>query len=397
MQMVYLGFNPLTAIGPQLDLLGILIGTPRKISSYSTALLTVTGSAGTVITSGVAQDVTGQYWSLPASVTIPGSGSIAVTATAQTIGNITANASTITTIATPTSGWTAVTNPSGAVAGQPVESDSQYRARLIISQSLPSETLLAGTAAAIAAVSGVTRSMVYENPTNVTDGNGNPPHSITCVVEGGSSAAIAQAIYNNRGIGCLTNGTTSVNVTDPNNGNLTMSISFDILGYLEIFVAISVHPLAGFTSATALAIQAGLVNYLNNLGIGEAVVYSELYGAALSARSNPDQPTFSITAITDGYAAASTTATLNSTTTVVVAVSTGIANGQAVTGPGIPAGTTVSNISGAPSIVLSASATITATLVPLTFFTLETPPTTIPVAFNKAAQSASINVQVTQV
>jgi len=50
------------------------------------------------------------------------------------------------------------------------------------------------------------------------------------------------------------------------------------------------------------AIQTDIVTYLNSLQIGENVVLSELYGAALNARSNPDQPTFSIRALTSGIA-----------------------------------------------------------------------------------------------
>src|SRR5689334_5300452 len=42
-QVVSLSFNPLTTIGPSLDLLAKLIGTPRKIASNSSALVTLGG------------------------------------------------------------------------------------------------------------------------------------------------------------------------------------------------------------------------------------------------------------------------------------------------------------------------------------------------------------------
>jgi hypothetical protein len=45
------------------------------------------------------------------------------------------------------------------------------------------------------------------------------------------------------------------------------------------------------------------VDYLNSLEIGESVIFSELYGAALTARSNPDQPTFSIKTLYSGLGA----------------------------------------------------------------------------------------------
>jgi hypothetical protein len=140
-------------------------------------------------------------------------------------------------------------------------------------------------------------------------GNGvniGPAHSITCVVEGGASSSIANAIYNNKGLGCYTQGSTSISVTDPNNGSLTSYINYYVLAYTPIFVSISVHPLNGFTSDTQSAIVNNVTAYLNSLGIGGAVLYSELYGAALLARSNPDNPEFSIKALYSGIVTGST-------------------------------------------------------------------------------------------
>lgn len=462
LQAVYLSFNPLTATGVSLDLVGLLIGTARNQATFSTVLLTMTGTVGAVITNGQAEDSNGNFWNLPSTVTIPGGGSINVTALAVNPGSISANAATITIIAKPTADWTGITNGSAATVGEPVEPDSAYRARLLISQSKPSLTLLAGTTAAVAAVPNVTRSVVYENPNgytasyglvntsgtavtrvlgysfdatmvtqaftiagvgytvaSVSDGDHlaltssagsqtgaaffigggvalGPGHSITAVVENGNSTAIAQAIYNNKNPGVLTNGTTTVTVTDPLNGNISMPISFDILGYVSIYVSLNIHGLSpAYNSAVQAQIQAAVSTYLDSLGIGESVVFSQLYGAALSVQTNQLQPTFSIYSILSGSQAAQTTATLNSTTTIVVAVSTGIANGQTVVGTGIPPNTTVTNISGAPNIVISNAATATATLVPVSFFICST--VDIAVSYGQASNSALSNVIVNNV
>ena len=45
-----------------------------------------------------------------------------------------------------------------------------------------------------------------------------------------------------------------------------------------------------------------MTDYLNSLEIGQSVIFSELYGAALNARSNPDMPTFSIQSLFSGLA-----------------------------------------------------------------------------------------------
>jgi len=305
LQFAYNQMSPLTAVGAGLDRCVKYNGIARSPFGYSTATLTITGVPGATITNGIAQDVNGNQWALPTVVVIPGPGTINVIGTCIVGGNITASANTINVIATPQAGWSTVNNPSDAIPGNSIETDSQLRARQAISVALPSETLLAGTVADLAALAGVTRYNVLENPTNAIDAYGNPPHSLTAVVEGGTNDDVAQTIYNNRGIGCYTNGTTQVIVTDPNTG-YTMPINFDRPTYFPIYVSLSVQLLAGGTTATLDSIQAAIVNYLNSLQIGQSVIYSELYGAALEARPNPDMPLFSIKALTCGTTPAPT-------------------------------------------------------------------------------------------
>jgi uncharacterized phage protein gp47/JayE len=303
--------SPATAIGAGLDRLVKLNGLARLPYTYSTAVLTITGVVGTVITNGAAQDASGNIWLLTTPVTIPSGGSIQVLGTCTTPGNVTAEVGAIDIIATPQGGWTSVTNASPANPGTPIETDSQLRARQAISVALPSKTMLDGTVADLLAIPGVTRLNVLENYTSGTDIYGNPPHSITCVVEGGTNQEIAEAIYLNRGIGCYTNGdvdgsstpqTVTVVITDPDTG-YPLNINFLTPSYLPIFVTMNVHLLAGGTSATLAAIQSAIVTYLDSLEIGENVVYSELWGAALNARSNPDMPTFSIHSVYSGFSA----------------------------------------------------------------------------------------------
>lgn len=398
LQLVYLSLNPQTAIGASLDRIGRLIGTGRKSATYSTVTVTITGTAGTTIIGGIVKDVNGNYWNLASPVVIGPGGTVDVPATAQVPGAITADAGTITTIATPTAGWTAVTNAAPAATGQPIETDANYRARLLMSQAMPSITMSSSTAAAVAAVPGVTRSRLYENPTGSADISTNnpyglPAHSITCIVEGGTLSDVAQAIYDKRGLGCYTNGTTTVNVADPNNGTITTPIRFSVLGYVYVYVAISVKALAGFTTATQSAISAAIVAYLNALGIGQPVVYGELYGAALTARDNPEEPTFSIQSISCGKTTAATTANLTSgNPNITVTDAAGIADGQVAVGAGIPAGATVSGVSGT-TITLSANATETAAGAIVSFFTLGA--LDIAVDYNEAASGLATNVNVT--
>jgi uncharacterized phage protein gp47/JayE len=226
---------------------------------------------------------------------------------------------TIIIIATPVGGWSSVTNAYVSTPGTPVEADSQLRARQAISVAGPSNTRLFGTISDVLAVPGVTNLATYENPTSVaSDGStvygypagtplpaGLPPHSITLVVGGGTSAAVAQAIYANRGIGCYTNGTTSVVVTDPNTG-ATMTMRFYRPTLVPIYVSVGAHAPGGVTTSTLAAIKSAVVAYLNALNIGATVGASALEATAMSVNSNLAQPIFLVETLTLGTAPAPT-------------------------------------------------------------------------------------------
>ena len=407
LQLVYNQSAPSTAVGAGLDRVIKMNGLARDPFTYSTALLTLTGSGVGLFANLFAQDGNGNLWALPSPLAIVG-GSVTVGAICTTPGNVTAEPNTINIKATPAVGWFTVTNAAAATPGNPIELDSQLRARQAVSVALPSLTTLQSTIADVLAVLGVTRvapgyptpggpGTSIENPTGATDSWGNPAHSISMVVEGGTNLAVAQAIYGARGIGCFTNGTTAVVVTDPLT-TYVMTIRFFRPTYLTVSVLVVVTPLAGFTSATQAAIQAGLVNYLNSLSIGETVVYSELYGAALTARPNPDQPLFSITSLKSGAVSAQTLGSpVASTNTMVVASAAGLAIGQYVvdnTHPAaIPNGTTITNIVGT-TLTLSANATASFTNDALSFFVLGTADIAMP-NFYDAATGIASNVQVT--
>ncbi|GAB6170540.1 baseplate J/gp47 family protein [Paradesulfitobacterium aromaticivorans] len=295
-QFAYDSHSPVTAIGAGLDTLVKLNGIARIASTYSTAVVTLTGTPNTVINNGVAQDKSNYKWNLPSSITIGTGGTVDATVTCQAAGAIYANPGDINVITTPTYGWASVTNANAATPGVATEKDSQLKSRQAISTALPSRTVLEGTKGAIAAVSNVTRFQVYENDTNVADVNGLPPHSITALVEGGADADIAQAIFNKKGPGGYTNGTTSVNVTDQY-GQVN-AIRFYRPTYVDIDVVVNVKQLSGYTTATTLAIQAAIAAFLNGMSMGvNDIPVNNFFGPALSAQ-NLSSSVFSVTSIT---------------------------------------------------------------------------------------------------
>ena len=175
---VYNSFSPSSGRGAGLSSTVKINGIKRRVASFSTVDLLITGQSGTTITNGVATDDAGNRWALPASVTIPPDGDIAVTATSKAIGAIAAAANTITSIGTPTRGWQAVTNPAAATPGAPVENDAQLRIRQSVSTAIPSLTVFEGTLGAVASIVGVSRYRGYENDQDTTNADGIPGHTI---------------------------------------------------------------------------------------------------------------------------------------------------------------------------------------------------------------------------
>ena len=293
MEQVYQGFSPSTASGETLSRVVKINGIRRQAGSYSTADVTITGTAGTTITNGIIADVAGQKWDLPETVVIPAGGQIVVTATAQDEGEITAQAGQITKIMTPTRGWQTVTNAAAATVGAATETDAALRLRQAYSVALPSSTILEGTLGAVLSVDGVSKATIYENDTNSTDSNGIPAHSISVVAQGGSATDIAQAIWLKKTPGCGTYGTTSEVITDSN--GITTTINFYRPTVTAVAVTVNITPEAGYLAATGEAIKAAVAKYINDLAIGADVSIARVTAAAITAG-----PAYDVSSVTIG-------------------------------------------------------------------------------------------------
>lgn len=294
---VYNAFSPATAQGANLSSVVKINGIAREVSSNSTVDLVCVGQAGTTITNGAVTDPSNNQWNLPATVTIPPSGTVTVTATCLTAGAIAALAGTTWTIATPTRGWQSVSNTSDASPGAPVEEDAALRQRQTVSTAIPSLTVLEGIIGTVANVAGVTRYAAYENDTAVTDSNGLPSHSISLVVEGGDVTAIAQAIAAKKTPGGGTYGTTSVVVT--NRYGMPITIRFFRPTDQAIGVAINFRALSGYTSSIGAAVQQAVSNYINSVAIGGGAAAGVEWDACIAAaKSVAGSSTFKIESLT---------------------------------------------------------------------------------------------------
>lgn len=294
---VYNHMSPSTAEGAGLSTVVKINGISRQVSTYSTVDLVIVGEAGAVIADGAAADDAGTRWVLPATVTIPLSGEITVTAKAADIGAVKAIPNSITSIGTPTRGWQTVNNPSAAVPGAPVEIDSALRRRQTVSTAIPATSPLGSMIGAVAAIAGVTRYAAHENDTDLTDENGIPSHNVAMIVEGGDSTLIAQTIAAKKTIGTGTHGSTSVVVNDAAGIPRTIRFSRPVL--VEVQFAITLKALPGFSSARLTAIKQAIIDWIADLPLGEDIDYGRAYLPA-NLYGNPalGAPTFKIDGLT---------------------------------------------------------------------------------------------------
>lgn len=194
----------------------------------------------------------------------------------EEVGEIEQAASTIDTIVTPVLGWDSVTNPSAITSGRLEETDEELRIRFRNSKFERASNIIESLYSALFAVDTVSEVVIYENDTDVTDTNGIPPHSFSPVVVGGTSTDIANAIWQNKPVGILSYGNTTVSITDSQ--GFVHDVSFERPNPVVIYIDMALTTDSDFPSDGADLIRSAIVEYFEeNLGVGDDVIYSRLF------------------------------------------------------------------------------------------------------------------------
>lgn len=188
--------DPETAGGPLLTAIALLRGTSRLPASASTLTLRAIGTPGTDVSGRSVRSAEGDVWYLAGGSVIGAGGFVDVVATAADLGPLSATEAGPWTILESVAGWTSVAGQTGTLAlGEDEETDPDLRARLAesLSQARGTEPAIY---AAIAQVPGVDASYLsaWVNRADTTDSAGLPPHSVELIAEGGTDAAVAEAL-----------------------------------------------------------------------------------------------------------------------------------------------------------------------------------------------------------
>lgn len=296
LQQAYNSKDPNKASGYDLDVICALTGTVRSEGTASTVTgFVLTGTPGTQVPAGTRfeSSVTGYRFTLDQTWTLDSLGTATVGITCTTIGEIEADSNTITTIVDTVAGLVSVNNPTPATPGTAAESDGSLRVKRATAVGRPGNNQIDSMLGELYAVDGTRRVKVYENDTNTTDSNGLPPHSIAPIIDGGTDADVAMAIYTkkNPGVALYQAGTpVSVDVTSPTYPDNVKTIKFSRPKYVDMVIVATIKNDGSLPSNTQDLIRDAFIEFaagglvpaefgfkVDGFDIGETVPYSTLY------------------------------------------------------------------------------------------------------------------------
>ena len=198
-----------------------------------------------------------------------------VTATCSETGPNEQDPNTIESIQSPVLGWNTATNPSAAVAGTSIETDSELRSRYAAAKFQDSVNTYEAIYAAILKLDGVEQVVIYENETDTAFVSPPvPAHSFYTIVLGGNSNEIAQTIWDNKPAGIGTAGTT---YTVVDSMGVEHDIKFGRPTDVPIYIDVEVTAQSDYPSDGDDQIKNAIIAHIDALGIGEDVIYSRLY------------------------------------------------------------------------------------------------------------------------
>ena len=273
-------FNPNSAKGAALSTLVLLNGIQKQENEFSTVSLECTATAdGTTVDAGslVSDPATGVQVATDIDLVLAPSATGYVSATALEAGSVSATAGSLTQIDTPIFGWTSVTNLANMTEGVNEETDTELRIRRAKVAERSGSGSVSAILGAVSDVSGVDTTKVLANNGIAVDTNGIQPQHVWVIVEGGSDADIAEAIFESVGAGIGTTGTTVVSHYDSVSGD-SYDIRFSRPSDISIYVIANLtvdatYPVDGDTQVE----NALIASFAANQDLGDDVVQTALY------------------------------------------------------------------------------------------------------------------------
>lgn len=279
-EAIYYARFPNTASGTSLDRLCPFVGITRNPATPSQYEVTVTGTAGYTVPYGFLVSTESEVEFYNTQDTVIGENgtcTIIVECTESgTMGNVAYTE--ITEIVNPDADIEEVAGAKVVTVAEDTESDHELRQRFKqAGQGLGSCNQTAIESALIR-VPNVASAKIIVNESDTTDSAGRPPHSFTAYVTGGVGyeQQIAETIFDKKPIGIKTYGDISQEITD--DGGNTHTIKFSRTSSVNVTVKVEIKATAEYEGTTgANEIKTNIQEYINGLGVGNEVIFTELY------------------------------------------------------------------------------------------------------------------------
>lgn len=263
--------DPQFATGRFQDAIARIYFLTRDPATSTVVSCILTGLVNTVVPAGtLAQDTSGNTYTLLAAVTIGAGGTVLGSFANILTGPIPCPAGTLTQVFQAVPGWDAITNPTDGALGQLVESPNAFEFRRQQSVALNGQGTTIAINGRVFAVANVLDCLVLDNPDGVVvpTGSTNFPlkaNSVYVAVVGGAAADIAQAIWNAKDTGCNYNGNTTEVVLDPNYDfpQPSYNVQFEIPAPLPILFAVTIINNPALPSNIVTLIQNAIIAQFN--------------------------------------------------------------------------------------------------------------------------------------
>ena len=290
-EQIYYSIFPNTSRGTALDRLCVFVGITRNAATNARYVVTFTGKAGAIIEAGfLVGTESGIEFSVQGAATINENdtistawGDVVIGESGTALATIECNesggignvlVSEINKIINPTADINEVIGYCVISNGEEVESDAELRERFNEVKEGMGSCNESSIRAALLRIPTVASVGIIVNEEN---------GSFECVIDGGMSyhEQIAETIFEKKPIGIKTTGTIEQSIKD--NSGEEQKIKFSHTTIINTYVKAQIKTTAEFEGETGIQqVKDNLNNYIDNVGLGNPVILSSLYGQIYS-------------------------------------------------------------------------------------------------------------------
>lgn len=279
-EYIYYSIFPNTASGVSLDRLCVFVGISRNPAEPAKYKVKIIGTADYIVPAGFMVGTTSgiNFYNI-ADARIGETGECEITVWCTQPGYMDLSAGEIIKAVNTVVGITGVEGIEIIENGSDDETDYELRKRFEEAREGAGACTETAIKAALTRVPTVTSAGIIINNTTEADSDGRPPFSFECYVNGGANykTEIAETIYNKKPIGIKTYGNESVIITDE--GGYEHTIKFSYTEKVTVYVSLKIKTNTAFEGDSGKTdIASNLKTYIDNLGVGESVIVSSLYG-----------------------------------------------------------------------------------------------------------------------